>query len=347
MFWGEWHLHRVIFRSNLPSSSVPASQLDISNIESWLFLAFGLVITAFLVIDLGFLSRTAKVVTTRSALIQSSVWVGISVLFGMGIYFYDSKTAAFEFFSAYFTEYALSIDNIFVIILILRYFKVEEQYYHKVLFWGILGAIVMRAIFIFVGAFLIHRFHAILYIFGAFLLYSGIRMLLHEDDSKELDTEGNPIIRFARRYLPFTHQEHGARFWVREQGKLYFTPLFLVILLIESTDLLFAVDSIPAAFVISQNEFVVYTSNIFAVMGLRAMFFLLSGVLDRFYLLQRGLSIILIFIGLKMLLEMTKYIGLEIHIPTAYSLLTIIGILAGSIVLSVLYPRKDEPENKD
>jgi len=313
----------------------------LSTQELLLFGVFGIIIAAFLVIDLGFLSKKSKVVTTREAIIQSSIWVSIAVIFGLGIYFFDpqGQKLSLEYFSAYLTEYALSVDNIFVIILILRYFRVEEQYYHKVLFWGILGAILMRAIFIFLGAALVREFHAILYVFGAFLVYSGIKMLAFDDDDKELDAEANPVMKFARRMLPFTNDPHEGRFYLIKQGKRYFTPLFLVILLIESTDLLFAVDSIPAAFVISQDEFIIYTSNIFAVMGLRAMFFMLSGVLDRFYLLQRGLSLILIFIGGKMLSE-----TVHITIPTAWSLATIVLLLAGSIVLSILIPKKDKPQ---
>ncbi len=312
---------------------------SISAHEYVLFGVFALIIIAFLVIDLGFLSRKSQVISTRQAIIQSAFWVGISFIFGVGIYFYDEHgpTHALEYFSAYLTEYALSVDNIFVIILILRYFKVEEQYYHKVLFWGILGAIVMRAIFIFLGAALVKEFEWILYLFGAFLVYSGIKMLAFDEDDKELDAEANPVMKFARRVLPFTNEPHQGRFTLEKHGKRYFTSLFLVILLIESTDLLFAVDSIPAAFVITQNEFVIYTSNIFAVMGLRAMFFMLSGVLDRFYLLQKGLSFILIFIGAKMLAEIFDF-----HVPTGISLMTIVLLLGGSIVLSILLPKKPE-----
>src|SRR5688572_8540053 len=206
------------------------------------------------------------------------------------------RRGAVEYFSAYLTEYALSVDNIFVILLILKYFKVDETYYHKVLFWGILGAIVFRAIFIFVGAYFIHRFHWILYIFGVFLIYSGIKIYFEDGDEK-IEPEKNPILKLCRKYLPITAGDQGGKFFFRENGKFAFTPLFLVIILIETTDVIFAIDSIPAAFAITQNEFLIYTSNIFAVMGLRAMFFLLAGIIDRFYLLQKGLSIILFFIG--------------------------------------------------
>ncbi|MEQ9305689.1 MAG: TerC/Alx family metal homeostasis membrane protein, partial [Marinoscillum sp.] len=249
----------------------------------------------------------------------------------------------------YVTEKALSVDNIFVILLILRYFNVKEEYYHNILFWGILGAIVFRAVFIFVGAFLIAQFHWILYIFGAFLIYSGIK-IFGEEGEPDLEPEKNPLLNWAKKILPFTTQPAEGRFWLKENGKRVFTSLFLVIILIESTDLIFAVDSIPAAFAISQNEFVIYTSNIFAVMGLRAMFFLLANVLDKFYLLQKGLSIVLVFIGVKMMLEMEiiqQGLGYvfgtdHVHIPIFVSFGVIMLLLIGSIVLSLIFPRKPE-----
>jgi tellurite resistance protein TerC len=271
-------------------------------------------------------------------LYQSIFWVMISTLFGFFIYKYDGADHAVEYFSAYLTEYALSVDNIFVILLILKYFQVKEEYYHKTLFWGILGAIVFRGIFIFVGALLIHKFHWILYIFGVFLIYSGIRIYFEDGDEK-IEPEKNPIMKLCRKYLPITEDDHGGSFVVRHAGKLMFTPLFLVIVLIETTDLIFAVDSIPAAFAITQNEFLVYTSNIFAVMGLRAMFFLLAGIIDKFYLLQKGLSIILFFIGAKMLLEI---FDINIGVYTSFSV--IIATLTLSIVFSVIVPRKANKE---
>src|SRR5688572_18247946 len=248
------------------------------------------------------------------------------------------RRGAVEYFSAYLTEYALSVDNIFVILLILKYFKVDETYYHKVLFWGILGAIVFRAIFIFVGAYFIHKWHWILYVFGVFLIYSGIRIYFEDGDEK-IEPEKNPILKICRKYLPISPTDMGGQFFSREGGKFYFTPLFLVIVLIETTDLIFAVDSIPAAFAITQNEFLIYTSNIFAVMGLRAMFFLLAGIIDKFYLLQKGLSIILFFIGAKMLLEI-----FDVDVNVYLSFTVIIATLTLSIVFSVLVPRKENPE---
>lgn len=323
-----------------------------SQTETILFGVFALVITVFLLIDLGFFNKSAHKITTKSALYQSIFWVVISTIFGYLVYYFDQggidangakvsgADASIEFFSAYLTEYALSVDNIFVILLILKYFSVKEEYYHKVLFWGILGAVVFRGVFIFVGAYFIAKFHWILYIFGVFLIYSGIKIYFEDSDEK-IDPEKNPILKLCRKYLPITKEEMGDKFLVSQNGKWMFTPLFLVIILIETTDLIFAVDSIPAAFAITQNEFLIYTSNIFAVMGLRAMFFLLSGVIDRFYLLQKGLSIILFFIGAKMFLEI-----FHIELSPLLSFTVIIITLTMSIVFSILIPRKEEPSEE-
>lgn len=323
--------------------------------ETVLFGVFLAVIIVFMVVDLGLFHKQAHKITTKSALYQSIFWVSISTVFGLLIYFngpyvhleagvptnLSGSDAAVLYFSTYLTEYALSVDNIFVILLILKYFKVDETYYHKVLFWGILGAIVFRAIFIFVGAILIHKFHWILYIFGVFLIYSGIRIYFEDGDEK-IEPEKNPILKICRKYLPISATDKGGQFFFKENGKLFFTPLFLVIILIETTDLIFAVDSIPAAFAITQNEFLIYTSNIFAVMGLRAMFFLLAGIIDKFYLLQKGLSIILFFIGAKMLLEIF-HIDLNVYL----SFTVIIATLTLSIVFSVLIPRKAKAEAEE
>ncbi|MBV6644351.1 MAG: TerC family protein [Cyclobacteriaceae bacterium] len=322
--------------------------------EGLLFGVFGAVIILFLLVDLGVFHKKHHKVSQKEALQQSLFWVLVSMVYGGLIYFFgEGPDASFEFFSAYVTEKALSVDNIFVILLILRYFSVNEEYYHGILFWGILGAIVFRAIFIFVGALLISKFHWILYIFGVFLVYSGIK-IFNEDEDMDIEPEKNPLLRYAKKILPLTSDDRGGKFSVIENGKRFFTPLFLVIILIESTDLIFAVDSIPAAFAITQNEFVIYTSNIFAVMGLRAMFFLLANVLDKFYLLQKGLSIVLIFIGAKMLLEMSliqqglSYIfGTEhIEIPIFLSFGVIILVLIGSILLSLAFPKKPELVNQ-
>ncbi len=325
--------------------------------EALLYSVFALIIVVFMVLDLGVLNRTAHKITTKSALYQSIFWVLVSTGFGYFIYqggpyeiveagetiITSGTDAAILYFSAYLTEYALSVDNIFVILLILKYFKIKDEYFHKVLFWGIIGAVFFRGIFIFVGAILIHQFKWILYVFGVFLIYSGIKIYFEDSDEK-IDPERNPIMRFCRAYLPVSTDDRGGKFAFRENGKFYFTPLFLVIVLIETTDLIFAVDSIPAAFAITQNEFLIYTSNIFAVLGLRAMFFLLSGIIDKFYLLQKGLSIILFFIGAKMLLEIIHF-----EIPVFLSFAVIILTLTLSIVFSIIIPKKDNtiPQNLD
>lgn len=319
-----------------------------------LFGLFSIIIIIFLVLDLGIFNKQAHKITTRSAFYQSIFWVFVSLVFGFLIYQYgpyelkeqgivttlSGLDAGLLYLSAYLTEKALSVDNIFVILLILKYFRVEEIYYHKILFWGILGAIIFRAFFIFVGAFLIHQFHWILYIFGVFLIYSGIRIYFEDGDEK-IEPEKNPILKFCKRYLPLSTDDRGGQFAFFDKGKLFFTPLFLVIVLIETTDLIFAVDSIPAAFAITTNEFLIYTSNIFAVLGLRAMFFLLAGIIDKFYLLQKGLSIILFFIGAKMLLEIV-----DVNINVYLSFSVIIATLALSIVFSILVPRKIARENE-
>lgn len=322
-----------------------------SSAETILFGVFAVLILVFLVVDLGLFNKQAHRITTKSALYQSIFWVLVSTVFGYLIYHFDEggTDAMIEYFSAYLTEYALSVDNIFVILLILKYFSVKEEYYHNILFWGILGAVVFRGIFIFVGALLVAKFHVILYFFGVLLIYSGIKIYLGDSDNK-IDPEKNPVLRFCRKYLPISKDEMGGKFVARVNGKLMFTPLFLVIVLIETTDLIFAIDSIPAAFAITQNEFLIYTSNIFAVLGLRAMFFLLAGIIDKFYLLQKGLSIILFFVGAKMLLEIGEYFGWPdsiTHIRPELSFSIIIVTLTLSIILSILIPAKKENNEAD
>lgn len=320
----------------------------LANSENLLYGIFGIVITIFLILDLGVFHKNPGKITQNDALKQSLFWVLVSIIFGGVIYFYYENPvpgvtpyeSMLEFYSAYLTEKALSIDNIFVILLILRYFKVKDEYYHGILFWGILGAIIFRAIFIFLGALLISKAHWILYVFGVFLVYSGFK-IFKDDEDMEIEPEKNPLIQFARKFFPISKGDMGGKFVIFRSGKLIFTPLFLVILLIESTDLIFAVDSIPAAFAITQNPFIIYTSNIFAVMGLRAMFFLLANVLDKFYLLQKGLAIILIFIGAKMLSDI-----FDIHVPIIWSFSMILIVLLGSIFLSLIFPRKPELVSK-
>jgi tellurite resistance protein TerC len=325
---------------------------DLSERELILFGVFAVIIVIFLVVDLGLFNKQPKKISTTSALYQSIFWVSISTAFGYLVYLQgpyehvgkhgpemlSGADASVLYFSVYLTEYALSVDNIFVILLILKYFKVKEEYYHKTLFWGILGAIAFRAVFIFAVGNLIHKFEWILYIFGVFLIYSGIRIYFEEGEEK-IEPEKNPVMRLCKKYLPLTGNDGHGNFFLRKDGKFFFTEMFLVIVLIETTDLIFAVDSIPAAFAITKNEFLIYTSNIFAVMGLRAMFFLLAGIIDKFYLLQKGLSIILFFIGAKMLLEIVE---VEIGVYASFSV--IIATLTLAIILSVLVPRKERPE---
>jgi tellurite resistance protein TerC len=304
------------------------------DIQTKLFILFGVVVTLFLIIDLGFFNRKSHKIEFRPALYQSIFWIVISVLFGLLIYIYMDRELAAQFMSAYVTEKMLSVDNLFVIMLIFSYFKLEEKYHHRVLFWGIMGAIVFRGVFIGVGAYIIHQFHWVLYVFGAVLLYTGIK-LLRDKKEEHIHFNDNKIIKLARKYLPFTVNHHNGKFFTREHGKFMFTSLFMIMILIEATDILFAVDSIPAVFAISQNFFIVFTSNIFAILGLRALFFLIESVLHRFHHLQKGLAFILLFIGIKMLSGI-----LGVHISSLVSFGIIMFALFSSIILSILFPKK-------
>ena len=303
-------------------------------IQTTLLIVFAITIIVFLVADLGFFNKKDHKVGPKSALIQTIFWIAISFAFAFLILLFISRETAVEFMSAYVTEKMLSVDNLFVIMLIFNFFKIEEKYHHKVLFWGILGAIVFRAIFILGGALIISQFHWVLYIFGAILIYTGIK-LFSDKKEEHIDFNNNKILKFAKKFLPFTTSPHNGKFTVRENGKFYFTVLFMIVLLVEATDIIFAVDSIPAAFAISQDPFVVFTSNIFAVMGLRALFFLIENVLHKFHHLQKGLSFILIFIGAKMLLGI-----FEIHFSSLISFAFIMVVLGGSLILSVIFPKK-------
>jgi len=288
----------------------------------------------FLVADLGYFNRSPHRIGPKSALIQSLFWIGVSFAFAFLIFLFIGRESATEFMSAYVTEKMLSVDNLFVIMLIFNFFKIEEKYHHKVLFWGILGAIVFRAIFITSGAFIIDQFHWVLYIFGAILVVTGIK-LFRDKKEEHVDFNNSKTVKWVRKILPFTANHHNGKFTVRENGKTLFTTLFLMVLLIETTDIIFAVDSIPAAFAISQDPFIVFTSNIFAVMGLRALFFLIENILHKFHHLQKGLSFILVFIGVKMLLGI-----FEIHLDSLVSFAVIMAALGLSLILSVLFPKK-------
>ncbi len=302
--------------------------------QTGLWILFGVIIAGFLALDLGYFNRTVHKVELKSAVNQSLFWIGISFCFGLLIFIFLDKKMAADFFSAYVTEKMLSVDNLFVIMLIFSYFKLEEQYHHRVLFWGIMGAIVFRAVFIGAGSVIISQFHWVLYIFGAILLYTGIK-LLWDKKEEHVDFEKNRIIKWARKLLPFSPNHHNGKFFVREHGNLVFTSLFLIMLLVEGTDIIFAVDSIPAVFLISRNPFVVFTSNIFAIMGLRALFFLIENILHKFHHLQKGLAFILLFIGLKM------FSGIfDLHLSSYVAFAIIILALATSMILSVIFPKK-------
>lgn len=302
--------------------------------KSTLMIVFGLVIFGFMVADLGFFNRKAHKISFRSALTQSLFWIAISLVFAALVWYELGAESATQYLSAYVTEKMLSVDNLFVILLIFSFFKLEEKYHHRVLFWGILGAIVSRGVFILAGSYIISQFHWVLYIFGAILIYTGIK-LLRDKKEEHVNYHDNKVLKFARKFLPFTTNHHQGKFFVKENGKLHATILFGIILLVESTDIIFAVDSIPAAFSISQDPFIVFTSNIFAVMGLRALFFLIEGVVHKFHHLQKGLSFILVFIGAKMLAGI-----FHIHIDSLVSFAVIMGALGLSLILSIIFPKK-------
>ena len=300
----------------------------------WAWLAFNLFVLAMLAIDLGIFHRKSHEVSLREAFTWSAVWVALALIFNAFIFQWRGSEAALQFFTGYLIEKSLSVDNIFVFALLFSYFAVPKAYQHRVLFWGILGALVLRAIFILAGAALLAKFHWIIYIFGAFLLITGIKMAIFRD--QQMDPEKNPLLRLVRRLVPVKNEYHGDRFFVRENGKLWATPLFLVLVLVESTDLVFAVDSIPAIFAVTSDPFIVYTSNVFAILGLRSLYFVLAGVMDKFRYLKLGLSAVLVFVGIKMLLiDLYK-------IPSLWSLAVIVVLLTISIVASLWASRRDE-----
>lgn len=303
-------------------------------IQTILGLLFGAVVIGFLIADLGFFNKKSHKIEFKPALYQSIFWVAISLIFGLLIFLFIDKNTAVEFLSAYVTEKMLSVDNLFVIMLIFSYFKLDEKYHHRALFWGILGAIVFRGVFILAGSYIINQFHWVLYVFGAVLLYTGIKLLWAKKE-EHIDFKKSKVIKFLHKIFPFTDSNHGGKFFLRENGKFYFTSLFMVVVMVEITDIIFAVDSIPAVFAISQNLFVVFTSNIFAIMGLRALFFLLENILHRFHHLQKGLAVILLFIGAKMLIGI-----FGLHVSSLISFGVIMFALIGSIVLSLIFPKK-------
>jgi tellurite resistance protein TerC len=303
----------------------------------WFWAGFIAFVLAMLSIDLGIFNRTPHVVRAREALTWTSVWVGLALVFALGLAVLAGHAAALTFLTGYVIEESLSVDNIFVIVLIFQYFAVPAQYQHRVLFWGILGALVMRGLFIALGAALLARFEWIIYLFGALLVVTGVRMAVKQDE--EFDGEQNPVVKLARRLLPITDGYRGKHFFAREGGRRYATPLLLVLVLVEVTDLIFAVDSIPAIFGITRDPFLVFTSNIFAVLGLRSLFFLLASVVTKFHLLKYGLAVILTFVGTKMLADHW------IHIPILVSLGVVVVVLAASILASLRWPEV-KPESE-
>lgn len=299
------------------------------------WIVFNAVIFAMLALDLGVFNKRAHKISVKEALLWSSVWITLAMIFNVFVYFEFGKTKALEFLTGYVIEYSLSVDNIFVFILIFTFFSVKPQYQHKILFWGILGALIMRGIFIFAGIALITKFHWIVIIFGGFLIYSGFKMLFQKEEVS-VEPEKNKIVRLFRKFLPVTETLHGNSLFIKQNKKLYATPLFLVLLVIESSDLIFAVDSIPAVLAISKSTFIVYTSNIFAILGLRSLYFAVSGIMGYFRYLKVGLAIVLSFVGFKML---ASYFHFEI--PIFLSLAIIISILLISILASVIIKKKE------
>jgi len=302
----------------------------------WGWIGFNVVVLAILGLDLGVLHRREAKVSVREAATWSGVWVGLSLCFAFAIYRTMGRESGLEFLTGYLIEYALSVDNIFVFVLIFSYFNVPEKYQHRVLFWGIVGALVLRGVMIVAGSALVTRFAWTLYIFGAFLVFTGLRMALQKDEAA-YNPEHDPVLRLSRKLIPVTSEYRGDSFFVRTRHKdgttaLAATPLFIVMLIVNTTDIIFATDSIPAIFAVTRDPFIVYTSNICAVLGLRALYFLLAGVVDKFVYLKLGLSIVLIFIGLKMLLEAF------VHIPIVASLGVVGAVLGTSIFASVRWP---------
>lgn len=308
----------------------------------WMWIGFNVFVLGMLALDLGVFHRHAHVVSIKEASIWSVVWISCAMVFNLLLYFfwgwmspgstYTNGEAATAFLTGYLIEKSLSVDNIFVFVLIFTYFAVPQQYQHRVLFWGVLGALVMRGVMIALGAALIKEFHWVIYIFGAFLVFTGIKMAFHRNE--EIHPEKNPLVRLFRRLMPVTEQFEGDKFFVRKAGVLMATPLFLVLLMVETSDLIFAVDSIPAIFAVTQDPFLVYTANVFAILGLRSLYFVLAGMVHKFHYLKLGLSVVLTFVGVKMLLLDTAF-----KIPTPISLVVVVSVIALSVIASLLRPQ--------
>jgi len=303
--------------------------------STWLWIGFSLFILTMLSLDLGLFNRKAHTIKYREAWIWSAVWVTLAMIFAGIVFYYLGSQPGFEFLTGYIIELSLSVDNLFVFLIIFSYFKVPAKFQHRVLFWGVMGALVMRLTMIFVGAALINRFHWIIYIFGAFLVYTGIKMFRHEEI--DVQPEKNLLVRGVTRFLPISRHYEEEKFFTRINGKLSGTLLLLVLMVVEVTDLVFAVDSIPAIFAVTTNTFIVYTSNVFAILGLRSMYFLLAGVVEKFRYLRLGLAIVLTFIGLKMLAGVVGF-----HIPIKISLAFVALVLIGSVVASLVVSPEGE-----
>ena len=301
-----------------------------------MWLGFAILMTTMFILDLGVFSRKSHEIRFREAMIWTLVWVSLAFAFNVWIYLNMGPTKALEFFTGYLIEESLSVDNLFVFILIFTYFNVDKAHQPKILKWGIIGALVMRGIFIFVGIGLIERFHWMVYVFGGLLLFTGIRMAF--DKEQKIDPEKNPLVRLVGRFLPIAKNVQGDRFFIREKGRIVATPLFLALLVVESTDVIFAVDSIPAVLAVTTDPFIVYTSNVFAIMGLRSLYYLLAGIMAMFVYLKLGISFILSFVGVKML------IADFYPIPIYFSLGVIVGVLAIAVVTSVTIGKRASRE---
>jgi tellurite resistance protein TerC len=304
--------------------------------NTWLWVGFNVFVLAMLAVDLFLFHREAHEVRAREAAAWSVAWVTLAMLFGAGVYRWMGREAGLEYFAGYVIEKALSVDNLFVFVLIFGAFKVPPRFQHRVLFWGILGALLMRGGMIAAGAYLIQHFHWVTYLFGAFLAFTGVRMAM--DGGHHIDPASHVVTRLVRRLVPVTTGYVGQKFFVRQNvggvATLYATPLFVVLALVETTDLVFAVDSIPAVFAVTEDPFIVYSSNVFAILGLRALYFLLADVIDRFHYLKVGLSVVLVFVGVKMLIAHVY------KVPIAASLAVIVAVIAAATVASVVWPRR-------
>jgi tellurite resistance protein TerC len=302
--------------------------------DTQLWIGFGAVVVVFLLIDMVFLNRKSHEINLKEALLTSALWIGVALLFGLGVFYFKGAEDALTYYTAYVVEESLSMDNMFVFLMIFAYFKIPAKFQHKILFWGIVGAVIMRFIFIFAGITLINKFHWIIYAFGAILIYSGYKMM--REKNEEIHPDSNPILKLIRKIIPITNDVEKGSFFLRIGKKWHATTLFVVLIVIETSDVIFAVDSIPAVLSISRDTFIVYTSNIMAILGLRSLYFALAGVMKLFRFLHYGLSVILIFVGIKMI------IAGWIEIPIFASLGFICFILVASILMSVIIGKRSD-----